>query len=539
MSVFYSGEIVIYSLSFNDFMPFNVNADVLAKVRKNFFEHNKRQCDKLVQNINDISLKYSYNMEKGRPMKWLVQRNKKTIEQALPDNTGGYEISTFDENGTKLITSYFNAGHFLVRSSFVQGGKNVTADVKVSGEKAVINYTIGDKTEELILFQTDSDFELNERLKNKNPFITVTALTNIGLVYFGTQNEIERLQSIIAEIKAQIKEEKKPKVYITDKDRESGFNFKDSDFNIRKNMNTTFDLTKADLFEGDITEDEQKLIDEKQLESMPPKEEVFSNDESFEEPLKDNFKQEIISEDKQADNTEKSDSPDIESIIDTILKGKHSDAEGKIKKDGEPVENKTETQLPEQKSSSENIKESISPQVTMDNPEPEPKDTSPEIRQQNPDAVAPDLIINSVGERYLYFGEVSEELAREGYGRTQMQNGRTAYEGEYHKNKRNGFGSFYFRDGGLCYSGEWKENKRSGFGMGVRSSDGSYHVGEWSDNKPNGVGARFDKYGRLSYVSNFKNGRESGLCVEYGQDGSITIFKWINDEKKIIQTIFP
>jgi hypothetical protein len=29
------------------------------------------------------------------------------------------------------------------------------------------------------------------------------------------------------------------------------------------------------------------------------------------------------------------------------------------------------------------------------------------------------------------------------------------------------------------------------------------------------------------------------LSVEFSQDGSISIFKWINDEKKIIQTIYP
>ena len=53
------------------------------------------------------------------------------------------------------------------------------------------------------------------------------------------------------------------------------------------------------------------------------------------------------------------------------------------------------------------------------------------------------------------------------------------------------------------------------------------------------VGARFDKYGKLSYIANFKNGKESGLCVEYREDGGITIFKWVNDAKKIIETIYP
>ena len=158
------------------------------------------------------------------------------------------------------------------------------------------------------------------------------------------------------------------------------------------------------------------------------------------------------------------------------------------------------------------------------------------LNQSNDSA---DLIINSGGERYLYYGELNENSLRDGYGRTEMDNGKTAYEGNYKNNKRDGFGSYYYKDGGLCYTGEWKNNKRNGFGLGVRSSDGSYHAGGWTDNKPNGMGVRFDKYGKLSYVSNFKDGKETGLCVEFREDGGISIFKWIDDTKKIIQTIYP
>ncbi len=519
MSVFYADKLIIYSLSFNELMPFNVNADVLAKVRRNYFEHNKRQCDKLVQNINDISLRYAYNLESTKPMKWVVQRDKKILEQALPDNGGGYRITTLDDSGAGLITTYFSPDHKILKAEFELGGKPVTAEVSISGEQAVINYRVGNTAEVLSLLVTDESEETLKRLSRANPFIKVTALTNMGVVYFGTESEIAEITAAIQEINQQIEEEKKPKVYITEQDRQSGFNFKDADFNIRKNMNTTYDLEKAEVFDGEATEDEQPFILEQNntpsdADDQP---EQFPDDTASEEPVK---------EIPEQTDTQK---PDIEVLIDEILKERNSAPKEAPKKSEAPV-----TQAKEA-----DTKEDTPKEVTMNDPEPEPAEKEPEHRVQNPDAIAPDLIINSSGERYLYFGEVSDELAREGYGRTQMQNGKTAYEGEYHKNKRSGFGSFYFRDGGLCYSGEWKENKRCGFGMGKRASDGSYHVGEWADNKPNGVGARFDKYGRLSYISNFKNGKQTGLCVEYAADGSITIFKWLNDEKKIIQTIYP
>ena len=83
MSTFYEENLIIYGMSFNSFIPYSVKDDILSKIRKNFFEHNKRQSDKIVQNFNDFTIKYTYNLEKNKPMKWVVQKNKKTIEESV------------------------------------------------------------------------------------------------------------------------------------------------------------------------------------------------------------------------------------------------------------------------------------------------------------------------------------------------------------------------------------------------------------------------------------------------------------------------
>lgn len=504
MSVFYPEEFVIYALSFNDFMPFNVSADVLAKVRKNFFEHNKRQSDKLVQNINEVTIRYNYNMEKGKPMKWLVQRNKATIEQAISTSPDFYEICTYDEKGARILTTEFTAEHIINKVTFLLNGQNVVVTFDNVDGTTVLRYKVGNREEVLSLLIIDEDDEVIRRLTKRNPFITVTALTSSGVVYFGTDSEVDCIKGVVSEIKADIEEENKPKVYITEQDKDSGFNFNDSDFNIKKNMNKTFDIEKVDFFDGELNEEVQDNSVEEIL-SVPND---IPDDDTLEEPR-------IIETDEITDEEQ--------TVIEEISE-----------------EENEEQPLTKAVVTSKDVKPIVTPEVAIENPEPEPaSEPEPQENPANPDAIAPDLIINSGGERYLYFGQIDDKLTREGYGRTQMENGRTAYEGEYHKNKRYGYGSFYYRDGGLCYTGEWKNNKRSGFGMGIRSSDGSYHVGSWDDNKPNGFGARFDKYGNLSYVSNFKDGREVGLSVEYDNDGSISIFRWVNDEKKIIQKIYP
>lgn len=70
-------------MSFNSFIPYSVKDDILSKIRKNFFEHNKRQSDKIVQNFNDFTIKYTYNLEKNKPMKGLFRRTKRPLKNLL------------------------------------------------------------------------------------------------------------------------------------------------------------------------------------------------------------------------------------------------------------------------------------------------------------------------------------------------------------------------------------------------------------------------------------------------------------------------
>ncbi len=123
-------------------------------------------------------------------------------------------------------------------------------------------------------------------------------------------------------------------------------------------------------------------------------------------------------------------------------------------------------------------------------------------------------IVISAEESYTYFGKVIDGL-RQGRGRTQMQNGRTAYEGDYCNDKRDGFGTYYYKSGKICYVGDWKGNKRDGVGIAYSSHDGSIFVGRWKDNIPTGSGAAFDVNGSLIYTGEWENGLRHGHGTEY------------------------
>lgn len=138
-------------------------------------------------------------------------------------------------------------------------------------------------------------------------------------------------------------------------------------------------------------------------------------------------------------------------------------------------------------------------------------------------------IVISAEESYTYFGKVIDGL-RQGRGRTEMQSGHTAYEGDYRDDKRDGFGTYYYKSGKICYVGDWKGNKRDGLGVAYSSQDGSIFVGKWKDNIPTGSGAAFDENGNLIYTGEWKNGLRHGHGTEY-KNGEIVFSGEFREDK--------
>lgn len=593
MSTFYEENLIIYGMSFNSFIPYSVKDDILSKIRKNFFEHNKRQSDKIVQNFNDFTIKYTYNLEKNKPMKWVVQKNKKTIEESVIVSINSYEIRTYNDEGKQVSSIEFSNDHTIKTVTFALDDETVVVSCGTNGDEPVLYYRGQSLNSDLHLLEINEDDEVLEILAERNPYITVTALTNRGVVYFGTDEEIRSVKREVERAKTIIADRNAPKVYNTPEDRETGFNFKDNDFNLKKNMNQTFDISKSEYFDFN-EEDNPSVFDDVEDSSSLDLENIALDNEdtvevesistecddtsenavepeettTIEENIEGNIEinETVVDEEKEeVETSENTDEPsNIEENSADTNDEKTEDITGKT-----DVAEETENTTVEENQVEENPteqQETVEENSIDDDTKVAPNFTNEEIlrevlnammnnsKENEPPKVVTsvnetpqaerfdknaDLIINSGNEKYCYYGDINDDCMRDGYGRTEMSNGKTAYEGNYKNNKRNGFGSFYYKNGGLCYTGEWKDNKRNGFGVGVRSSDGSFHAGTWSNNKPEGVGARFDKYGKLSYIANFKNGKESGLCVEYREDGGITIFKWVNDAKKIIETIYP
>lgn len=134
------------------------------------------------------------------------------------------------------------------------------------------------------------------------------------------------------------------------------------------------------------------------------------------------------------------------------------------------------------------------------------------------------------GDRETYTGHLENGL-REGFGRTENENGVTVYEGEYKNDRREGFGVHHYRSGAVSYIGDFKEDSREGFGVSFREEDHALHVSRWENGAPVGFATLFDPEGALRFSGKMVDGKKQGVGVSVNAENS-TVFvgKYRDDE---------
>lgn len=160
----------------------------------------------------------------------------------------------------------------------------------------------------------------------------------------------------------------------------------------------------------------------------------------------------------------------------------------------------------------------------------------PEAAEEIPRAVQ--SIVISQTERYRYFGELLDGL-RHGRGRTEMPDGKTAYEGTYSRGRRDGLGAYYYKTGRLCYAGAWRNDRREGAGVGFRPDGSSLYAGTWRNDRPSGSGAVIGPDGSVCYAGAIENGRRHGVGASFRtKDGTLLVARWQNGGPSGDATLF-
>lgn len=498
------GFVSCYGVALKEYDNQSVQTSVLSNVRRAFFQTGKQQKNNFTKKTDNAIYKFNYQLTKNS-IRWVAYKNKAVYQNVVNQPENKYYIQTFDDYGRIVKHDFFDENHIWLKTTYYSTGdkEGVLCSVvpyEISGQPVILRYNRdSDKPVILYLCEAPQTQEQSELLREFDSLIDVEVLSDSGILFFaGEENKADYLSKLNS-VKKRINQKNAPKVYITEQDKKEGITLRKEDFNLSKNLNDTFHIEQSEPFSQmqtplDFLSIEEKNQDEEISQLQPTENTIALEDNSTEKEI------------------------EIQSIIE---EAEYFESTADESKEGNTAaENEEVTAVNEQEQTAEAIAlqavEQIGAVMSIDD-----EKTTPVIDDKEPDAV-----ISNQQDTYRYYGETDENGKRDGYGRTVMQNGLTAYDGHYENDMRNGFGCFYYKNGGFCYVGQWLDNKKNGMGVCRRDSDGVIQLGKWKDDKSVGVAARADDKGNITYVGKYKNGKRDGIGVTFDENSNPVVALW-------------
>lgn len=502
------GFVNCYGVALKEFDNQSVQTSVLSNVRRAYFQTGKQQKNNITKKTDNAIYKFNYQLTKNS-IKWVAYKNKAVYQNVVNQPENKYYIQTFDDYGRIIKHDFFDENHIWLKTTYysTEDKEGVLCSIvpyEISGQPVILRYnTNTDKPVILHLCEAPQTNEQAELLGKFDYLIDVEALSDNAVLFFASEENKALYQSKLNNVKESINQKNAPNVYITEQDKKDGITLRKEDFNLSKNLNDTFHIEQSEPFSQmqtpiDFLSVEEKCQDEEISQPQP-----IENTENNDIALQDNTTEKEIEIQSIIEQAEYFDSTEDESKEDNTAAN-----------DEEIIEDNEQEQTAE--AIALKAVEQIGAVMSVDDTK-----TTAVIDETEPDAV-----ISNQQDTYRYYGETDENGKREGYGRTVMQNGLTAYDGQYENDMRNGFGCFYYKNGSFCYAGQWLDNKKNGMGVCRRDSDGVVQLGKWKDDKSIGVAARADDRGNITYVGKYKNGKRDGIGVTFDENSNPVVALW-------------
>ncbi len=226
-------EIIYFGLAFEKFDILDFSEDFFAGVRSNYFNSGfEPQNNRCVQYVDDVEYTFVYSMEKDEQLSWKVNRNKTVYQGAEKVNDNCYRVNTYDDTGFIFKRFYFNMEHFWIKSEYYSKDSKkpdyVLYPSKVDDKDVIVK----------IHNKTDSSVETYLYPKTEMPEdgdYTVLAFTDSGFLYFNSVPNNKFISKTV------IKDDSVNNL--------GGFDFDNVDFNLNRNLNTTFDISEAEYLD--------------------------------------------------------------------------------------------------------------------------------------------------------------------------------------------------------------------------------------------------------------------------------------------------
>ncbi|MBQ3417476.1 MAG: hypothetical protein IJH32_06550 [Ruminococcus sp.] len=253
--------------------------DILSALRKSYFENFQKIKDRITVDSESDTVSYEYTLEKDRAMKWLV-RDKRgyVMEESKSTEPDRYVISVYHD-GALFKRMVFSKFHTLLKVEYfdAQSGESVSSLEPRRGPTALcILLKSIDLAEPMVLYEAPAaDERVLKMVDESFTEYYAEASTDEGMIRYMSTKQLESFKELIASAKEQIAESEKP-LYLSDEDAPLAERLNVKDFNIKRNLSSSIDITKAEEFICEYEDMDDEVI----IPELSPE----SSDTSVDEP---------------------------------------------------------------------------------------------------------------------------------------------------------------------------------------------------------------------------------------------------------------
>lgn len=249
----------LYNFIIRDQDDLDLDSDILSAVRRGYFATFEKIRDKITYHSDGDSMLYDYCIEKNKPLRWTVKDSRgEVVQEVLPADDGRYYLCFYrDEKLVKRML--FSKFHTLLKVEYTDDSGTVCSTLeprKIQGGLCLL-YTDKALSDPVVLSEMPAvgDDRVAARLKADFTDYTAAASTNEGVVWYLSDEQIAHLRSFAEELAAEIDEE--ANVSFIGDDAPLFEKINAADFNMKRNLSASLDISMAREFGESSPEEEQ------------------------------------------------------------------------------------------------------------------------------------------------------------------------------------------------------------------------------------------------------------------------------------------
>lgn len=247
-----------YNFCIADIDDTDLNSDILTAVRKSFFAEFSRIRDKITYDSEGQSVLYDYCIEKDKPLRWTVKSiSGALIQEVIPAEDGRYYLCFYRDD--KLFKRLlFSKLHTLLKAEYMDDNGAVCRSIeprKVQGGLCLLYIDSGLPDAVVLSSMPEvSDERIIQRLNDEYTDYSAVASTNDGIIWFLSDEQTAHFRSFVE--KAQEEIDNAAEETFVGEETPLYDRINPKDFNTKRNLSETLDITTAKAFGEDIVEEE-------------------------------------------------------------------------------------------------------------------------------------------------------------------------------------------------------------------------------------------------------------------------------------------